>query len=76
MNPAAEDLVAVTIPNYFWDHLPAMASAALTIFALFKIQKIHIDINARLDQWRKDTKEAGIAEGRLAGQKEEREKKP
>jgi len=56
--------------NYFLDHIPALVSLLVTIYLASKVQKIHLDINSRLDQWREDTHKAGIAEGKLAGQKD------
>ena len=56
--------------NYIWEHLPAFCSVLVTIYVASKVQKIHLDINSRLDEWRKDTHAAGVAEGKLEGQKD------
>jgi len=60
--------------QHFWGNLPA---TVISLAALIKIFRVHGELNSRLDEWKKETKEATIASNTASkeqGIKEQKEK--
>lgn len=48
---------------------PAILAAIASLYAVRKVQQVHISINSRFDQWMEATKKSSYAEGMLEGKK-------
>ena len=54
------------------DAAPSLVSAAISVYVVRQVQKVHVSINSRFDEWMEATKKSSYAEGKLAGKKEKR----
>lgn len=47
--------------------IPAIIAALASIYAVRKVQNVHVAINSRFDQWMEATRKSSFAEGLLEG---------
>lgn len=63
-----------TVGSYLLDHAAALIAAGTALWSALKLQRVHVQINSRMDKWIEEVRTGSHAEGYKAGEQAERDR--